>query len=490
VESGSQVLREKTIKGFQWNLAAQSVVYVISLIGTVVMTRLLSPAQVGLFGMLAVLSSLASLFISLGLAHAIVQCTDLDDRDLSSIFWINLLIAAVVALVFFLGANLIATFYRQPELALITRWYSLIFLIYGASAVPLGLLSKQMRFRELAISQLAAATLSYIVGIILAVYGFGVWSLVAQALCNHGLYVGLNLYFCRWRPTGNLDKNAIRKIAGFIGPLLPSQMLDFFALNFDLLLVGKFFGKSELGLYGRATSLVQLPVNSLGVIFNKTFFPVFSTFQQEPYALSFQYLRATRFLTFLLIPLLVIIAISAEKIIWVLFGAAWLATAPLTTWLAVAAIAAVYSNFNDTLLTAQGRTSLLLRVNVVEKCLLLVAMIVGLQFGILGILSAKIGITLIMFLPKLWVITSVLGQPLAKWFSVQGRLFFAILFAGVAAFGVNEYLSNSFLSLAAVVATGYGVFFVVLGGLREPTFFEGIRTVTAYVGIKKDTAGL
>ena len=118
------------------------------------MSRLLSPSEFGLFGMLTVLSSMASLLVGLGLAHAIVQNQSLEQRDLSTIFWLNLFLGICVAAIFFFSSGVIASFYKQPELAEITRIFSLVFLIYGVSAVPLGLLSKRMEFKQLVFSQL------------------------------------------------------------------------------------------------------------------------------------------------------------------------------------------------------------------------------------------------------------------------------------------------------------------------------------------------
>jgi teichuronic acid exporter len=183
--SSLQPLKEKTIAGLQWNLIGQIGMYVVTLGGTVALSRILSPAEFGLFGMLTVLSSLASLVVGLGLAHAIVQNQDLEPTDFSSIFWLNLMLGAVVGTIFFLGADSIAAFYRQPELATVTRIFSFIFLIYGCSSVPLGLLSKRLAFKELVFSQLVAATTSYGTSIAMAFYGWGVWSLVAQAIINH-----------------------------------------------------------------------------------------------------------------------------------------------------------------------------------------------------------------------------------------------------------------------------------------------------------------
>jgi O-antigen/teichoic acid export membrane protein len=477
VESAPLPLRDKAVKGFQWNLIGQAMIYVVMLTGTVIMTRLLSPAEVGLFGMLSVLSNFGSLIIGFGLAHAIVQNQHLDQDDLSTLFWFSLAIGVGVTLIFFLAAPPVAVFFQQPELVELMRIFSVFFVVNSLSTVPLGILSKAMQFRHLVFSQFMSALASYLFGIFLAWQGYGTWSLLAQALANHLIYVILNFYFSRWRPSWVVRLSSLSKIFRFTRNLLPSQLLDFAATNLDLVLVGKFFGKTELGLYGRASALLQMPVNSIGTIFNKTFFPVFAALQAQPDNLVRQYLRTTRFLTLSLMPVLLFTAIAAEKIVLVLFGEEWLGMAALTSYMALVGCFAMYNQFNDSLITSQGQTALLLRINAIDKLVLMAAMVIGMQFGLYGVIIGKIAAMAAMFFPRIWAVSRVVPATIALWASVQKKMFVAIFISGLTVFWLNHITPRGLLPLAATVALGYGALFVVLTALREETWLEGLEEI-------------
>lgn len=470
-----QDLKEKTVSGFTWNLVGQAIIYVVALSGTVIMSRLLGPAVFGLFGMLTVFSSLASLLVGFGLSQAIVQNQSLNQRDLSSIFWINLLLGSAIAVVFFLCSGPIAVFYAQPELSDVSKVFSLIFFIYGCSSVPLGLLSQRLQFKELVISQLVAAILSYVAGITSAYLGWGVWSLVLQNIINHLVYVLVNYYFAKWRPDFSFTRATPQKIAKFSRNFLPSQLLDFLSLNMDILLVGKYFGKTDLGYYGRATALVQLPVNSLGMIFNRTFFSVFAALQNDRPTFSKSYLRAVKMLTLVVMPILVLTAVLAEKIVLFLFGVEWSEMTPFVRILAIGAAVGSYNSFNDSVLTSQGRTDLLLRINAVEKIILIIGVVLGVRYGIIGVAYAKVISIAVMFIPKLLVLSIVSHISLAQWFSAHIRLFPGLILCG----GVGFMLMNSFngilVTLIVSGSAGGLSYMVWLLATREPAINEVIE---------------
>lgn len=444
------------------------------------MSRLLGPSLFGLFGMLTVFSSLASLFVGFGLSHVIVQNQSLNQRDLSSIFWLNTILGLVIAIIFFLSANAIAGFYEQPELKAITKVFSIIFLIYGCSAVPLGLLSKRLHFKQLVVSQLLATTISYVAGITSAYAGLGVWSLIVQNIVNHGVYVGINYYYAHWKPDFTFSKTTLQKIAKFSRNFLPSQLLDFFSLNMDMMLVGKYFGKTDLGFYGRATALVQLPVNSIGNIFNRTFFSAFAALQDNKPAFSSSYLRAVKMLTLVVMPILVLTAVLAEKIVLLLFGSEWIGMTHFVTILAIGAAISSYNSFNDSVLTSQGRTDLLLRINVIEKIILITGVVISVRYGILGVAYAKVISVAIMFIPKLLVLSMVSHISLTQWFSAHLRLFAGLILCGGVGFMLIDFFDSMLVTLIVSVSAALFAYVAWLLGTREPALKEVLEFIKKF----------
>jgi len=245
----------------------------------------------------------------------------------------------------------------------------------------------------------------------------------------------------------------------------------------DMMLVGKYFGKTDLGFYGRATALVQLPVNSIGNIFNRTFFSVFAALQDNKLAFSSSYLRAVKMLTLVVMPILVLTAVLAEKIVLLLFGLEWIGMTPFVTILAIGAAIGSYNSFNDSVMTSQGRTDLLLRINVVEKIILIVGVVIGVRYGILGVAYAKVGAVALMFIPKLLVLARVSNISMLSWFVAHIRLFVGLILCGGVSFMTRNLLDNVLFAIIFSVSAGLLVNGVWLLATHEPALNEVIEFV-------------
>ena len=193
-------LRQKAAKGVAWsaieNLGTQAIYFVVFL----VLARLLQPEEFGLVSLAGVFISFMMVFADQGLSDAIVQRQDLEPEHLDTAFWINLGICALLAIFTFAAAGSVSSFFHQPQLKPIIAWLSLSFLFNGFSSVQQSLLRRQLAFRALAVRSLVATFASGIVGVVMALMGFGVWSLVAQQLINRVLAI-LGLWWASdWRP--------------------------------------------------------------------------------------------------------------------------------------------------------------------------------------------------------------------------------------------------------------------------------------------------
>jgi teichuronic acid exporter len=451
--------KEQTIRGIKWNFVEQVVVYFMVFVGTILLSRILLPEHFGLFGMLTVVGNLATLIIGMGLSYSVIHNQELLPEDLSTIFWFNLGLGFFMAFIFFLSAPLIAYFYHQPELIVVTRLFCIGFIAQGANAVSVGLLIKKMRFKRLAFSNIAGGFLAYAISISMALAGFGVWSLVAHFLILHSVTVVSNLVLAQWMPSIDFKLSAIYKVKRFSTNFLGSQLIDFVAGNLDAILIGKYIGKRDLGFFGRATALVTIPVTSLGYILNRTFFPWFSALQNNIDDLRFRYNQSIRVLILVIIPVLILVATLAEDTVLLLFGAQWIAIAHYVTLLAVFASFQCVNAFNDSFIISQGRSDILLIVSIVEKSLLVVGVIIGMNYGITGVISAKIIVLALIFIPRILTICRIVKVSLFHWFMniwtiVVGLLLvFVVARIGISAAEDLHYVVRLFsVSIAAIGA--------------------------------------
>jgi O-antigen/teichoic acid export membrane protein len=450
--------KEQTIRGIKWNFIEQVVVYFMVFSGTIVLSRILLPEHFGLFGMLTVLGNLATLIIGMGLSYSVIHNQDLLPEDHSTIFWFNLGLGFFMAFIFFLTAPIIASFYNQPELIVVTRLFCFGFIAQGANAVSVGLLIKAMKFKRLAISNIAGGFIAYTVSISMALAGYGVWSLVAHFLVLHTVTVVSNLILAQWIPSIDFRLSALNKVRKFSTNFMGSQLIDFAAGNLDTILIGKYIGKRDLGFFGRATALVTIPVTSLGYVLNRTLFPWFSALQNNVEDLRFRYNQSIRVLILVIIPILILVGTLAEDTVMLLFGAQWIEIAPFVTLLAIFASFQCINAFNDSFVISQGRSDILLIVSIVEKSLLVLGVIVGMKYGIKGIISAKIIVMTLIFIPRILTICKIIKLSLLQWFMnistiVVGLLLILIVaWIGLKAAGDLHYAIRLFMiSFVAII---------------------------------------
>lgn len=177
-------------------------------------------------------------------------------------------------------------------------------------------------------------------------------------------------------------------------------------------------------------------------------------------------------LTLVVMPILVLTAVLAEKIVLFLFGAEWTGMTNFVTILAIGAVVGSYNSFNDSVMVSQGRTDLLLRINAIEKVILIIGVVIGVGYGILGVAYAKVISVAIMFIPKLLVLSRVSNISVATWVAAHGRLFIGLILSGGVSLLLRDVVKETIASLALSVSTALLINWVWLFVTREPTLNE------------------
>ena len=478
----SSKLRLQAILGVKWNFLGQLLIFLITLVGTAILSRLISPSEYGLFGMITVVTNVANMVVGLGVSMAIVQKEGLSREDTSSIFWINILVGCIMCLVFLIGAPFIARFYNQPDLVFITRVYSIGFLLHAAKSVPVGILTKESNFKHLAYSQIIANVTSFSFAIWLAFNSFGVFSLVVQVLVANALVVLLALYYAGWTPLFRLSRGSFQKIKPFIVNYLPSQLIDFLATNLDIVLIGKYFGTRTVGLYGKAIALVMIPVSLVSHVFNKSFYPIFAKVQGEPSEIRAIYLKSFHFIVALVAPIFILIAILSKESLYILFGDQWLEASTLVQVLAIYAIFFSLNSFNETFLLSQGKANWLLKINTVDKFILIILFISAIKFGVIYFAFAKLGLTILAFVIKYIIASTIHKLSFKQWFKSAYKTLIALFALIIVAMAGKMLLvdSSMIVRALAIASSSLMIFLIILYVLGDSFIGEIIRITQTY----------
>ncbi len=223
--------RTRTVNALSWSFASKFTSQAISIVFGIILARLLVPEDFGLIAMIMVMMGFAGLLADVGLGSALIQKIDVNEDHYSSVFWANNVLGLVLAIIMMLLSPLIAAFYKQPELELITIVLSINFMFGALAMVPRARLSKKMAFRELAIIDLLEMFLSGGVAVAMAAAGYGYWSLVSQKIAASISSAILLWVIARWKPKLSYNMAAVKELVKFSFSVFLTRSLQYISRN-------------------------------------------------------------------------------------------------------------------------------------------------------------------------------------------------------------------------------------------------------------------
>jgi O-antigen/teichoic acid export membrane protein len=360
-------LQKKTISGLFWTFSQQFSVQLISFVVSIILARLLIPAEFGLIAMIAIFIGIGNILIDSGLTSSLIRTNAISQRDLSTVFYVNVISSIVIYLIIFFFAPAIAAFYKQPALRLIIRVYTLSFIINSFATVQATLLSKEMNFKKQMIIQIPIVIVSGVAGIIMAYNGLGVWTFVWMNLINASLNVLLHWINSEWYPKLIFDWPSFRKHIKFGYKLMFSGLLDQFFENLYAIIIGRFFSPGSLAMYNRAYTLQMLPVQNISSALTKVTYPLFAKIQDDDEKLRSAYQKILIQVIFWTVPVMLIMQLSAKPLISFLLTDKWLGAVPYLRILCFCGILYPLHIYNLNILLVKGRSDLFFKLEIVKK---------------------------------------------------------------------------------------------------------------------------
>jgi PST family polysaccharide transporter len=328
----------------------------MSILISAILARLLVPSDFGLIAMVLVFSNFVAIFAGFGLTSAIVQKQEISDETLSSTFWINVGLGALLTVALAGSAPLIAAFYSQPRLAPLVVFISTTFFITSFCNVSYALLMKRMNFKALAIIGICVTAISGPIAIFLAFSGYGVWSLAWYTVLSSVFFAVFTLIYARWVPHFLLGLQHVKGILGYGANLTGSVFANYFAQNMDNLLIGRFLGSAGLGFYNLAYNLLVLPTTAVTDVVGSVMFPALSIIQHDKQLVRNAYVRANRYIAAVSFPLMIWVLVAAPQLIRVVYGPKWISVIPLIQIFALAGLELSIGANVWWIFTSQGRT--------------------------------------------------------------------------------------------------------------------------------------
>jgi len=403
IKQPEQNLKGTAIRGSFLTTAAQACQFVLQMGSTVILARLLTPEDYGLIAMVGAVTSVLSYFGDLGLSDASIQKVDISSDQLSSLFWLNVAAGATFAIVAAGLAPVLSWFYHEPRLLLIAPALAISFIFGGLAVQHCAVLKRQMHFRGLVSIQIASTLTGALVGIIAAVLGAGYWSLVLMEISTMlATAVGAWL-MCNWRPGFYVRRCGMRPLITFGANVSGHNLLRSLTLNLDKIVIGKWWGSQQLGLYSKAYQLLTLPLIQLLVPLGKVAVPTLSRLQEDKGRYQGYYRKIVSLIAYGIMPLSVAVAALAEEIILIVLGARWLESARIFRILAISALVQPIASANTWVCISTGHTKNMMQWAMMSTPMVCAAFFVGLPWGALGVAWAYTTCMLLIQIPGCYI---------------------------------------------------------------------------------------
>jgi PST family polysaccharide transporter len=405
-------LGRRAVRGAAVTSAGQAFRIVIQLASVVIMARLLSPTDHGLFAMVMSIAGIAEVFRDFGLSQAAVQAPVLTKHQRSNLFWINSGIGAALAGAVFLSAWGIAALYGREELVPLAQFASMAFLLNGLATQFRASLNRGLKFRALAITDVVAAVAGLGVGVSAALADAGPWALVAQLLGASFATLVLVVVFGGWLPGAPRRGVPVGGFIRFGWNMVATQLVTYVGSNIDSVVIGVRFGAAPLGIYNRAFQLAMNTASQLRAPITNVAVPILSRLQSAG-ARYWDFVRVGQVgLGYTIVAVLGFVIGAAVPVTDLLLGPRWAEAAPVLSLLAVAAVFQTLNSASYWVYVSKGITGVLFRYNLVSVSIKIACILIGSQWGMIGVaVGYAIAPALSWPISLIWISRAIEGVP-------------------------------------------------------------------------------
>jgi len=478
-------LKGRSVRGGAITVFSQGCKFVLQTGSTVVLARLLTPADFGLIAMVTAVTGFAMVFRSLGLSTATVQKAEINHDQISTLFWINVGLGVLVAVIVVALAPAVAWFYDDPRLTPVTMALGVTFLFGGLTVQHQAMLLRHMRFFAMGMVEIVSMVVGVVAAIIAGVFGASYWSLVIMyvtmaATAAVGVWTALP-----WLPGRPRRRSGVREMLGFGGNITGFNIVNYFARNADNILIGKFVGAAALGFYSKAYGLLMLPIRQIRGPINMVAIPVMSRLQQVPERFCDYYGKLVFVTAFIGMPLICLLAVCANEVIFLVLGPQWSPAAPIFQVLAVSALIQLVGHSWGVVLVALGKSRRYLNLGLLNAIVICAAFLLGIYWGAFFVAAAYAAANAAVLFPILHIAFKGTPVSIKNFLRAVTMPFIASIVLLVSAVTVKSITSGQSgiviigLTTLAGIASYTCAFLLVPRGLKKLIWMWGL-TATVF----------
>ena len=386
---------------------ANILLQVLAVIFNIILARKLGSDSFGLIALSATFINFIVIFTRVGLGSSIIQKTDANQDQISTLYWIQYPICIFNYLVIFFLSPFAASFYNEPELSKIVRIASLTILMMPFYNTHYKLKEKNIEFDLLSKIEIGSYFIGYVFAIATAFSGFGVYSLVIQIVISFFIKMILTLFYSDWRPSFSFKFNEIKEMLLYSIKYKLSTDAWNVERNIDYLILGRLFSATTLGYYSFTYNIMYMPVKRITYLFNSILFPSFSQIKETNKIIK-GYFRSVQLVSMISFPLMTLISFNASLIIPFVFGSKWVGAIPLVQILAFAGAFQSISLLGSVIFSSIGKPEVNIYIALIRSAMIVLAIFIGSFYGIIFIskllvLSSFLSLLLMNFIIKKFI---------------------------------------------------------------------------------------
>lgn len=391
-------LKRKTISGAWWSFAENILKYGISFVVGIVLARLLSPIEYGLVGIISIFIALFNSFVDCGFSTALIRNNKAGDLEYSTAFYANLMISIFMFALLELSAPIIARFFDNELLCPMTRVMGFVIIINALSLVQKTKLTQRLDFKTQTKVTIISSITSGVIGITMAYYGCGVWSLVVQQICNQTLSTLLLWILNRWVPKLLFSKHVFVDMLSFGWRLLAIGLINTLWNEIYLIVIGKCYKPATLGQFTRAKQFSDIFSSNLVSVVQRVSLPSLSKVQDDEDILRCNYKKSIRLTTFISSLMLFNLAAMSKPLVLTLLGEKWMVATTFLPLLCLTMVLYPIGVINLNMMALLGRSDLCLKVEIYKKIIQIIPILLGIFIGIYWMLLGSIITSIIAYL--------------------------------------------------------------------------------------------
>ena len=437
-----------------WKFSERLVAEAVTFTVTVLLARMLSPDDFGLIAMVTVFVTISNIFLTSGLSDALIQKLDANEIDFSSMFYLNIIVSLVLYAILFFAAGPIASFYDHTILEPLLRILGLRLLFAAINSIQCAYISRNMMFRQYFYSTLSSKIISGMIGISMAILGFGVWSLAGQYLFSIVIETSVLWFRVKWRPKAIFSRKSILSLYSYAWKNMASGLLETVSSQLRSLIIGKKYSSADLAYYDKGIVYPNNIITNIVSAIRAVMFPVLSNAQNDAALVKRISRRWLKLLSFIVFPIMVGLAVVAKPLILVLLTEKWVLCVP---YLQIACLAYGIWTLEVPLrvtLNALGRVGITLKILVIKNVFSVILLIIIMDYGVMAIAWSLVASYVLSF----WLTyLNCKGITYSRFFELLRDILPAILLSavmGTAVYGMSLLGLSTLLTLLIQISSG------------------------------------